>query len=160
MFLTPQGTPPGRPVLQGRTNSFGTAVFENVLAGDYVVRLGDREVGHVTVEPPGYVRDEAGVGSQSALLIVPVGRTLRVEVFDDAGHGLPDAEVILFAIDTVENRRFQSTTDTSGIVLFDHVTPGRYQLDVRGRGRQPTSRTVEIGAERDPDPQRIRLPLL
>ncbi len=158
--MTPVGYPPGRPLLRGETDNFGTAVFASVLAGEYEVRLIDHVAGNVTVDPPGYVKDQAGVGAQSALLVVPRGRTVRVEVFDDGGYGLAGAEVVLFAIDTVENRRFTAESDASGVVEFEFVLPGRYQLDVRGTGRQPTSRTLQVGDDADPEPQRIRLPLL
>lgn len=156
--LEPDGEPLGRPFATARSDSFGVAIFTDLLAGPWHVKVEDLVRGRLEVQPPGVVSDDAGVGVQSAVITVPRGKNLRIEAFDLAGHGLVDVELQLIAVDTVENRRLQARTDETGTWTFDNVPVGRWQLNAQGGGHYaPISRTITIAEDRDPDPVRIRL---
>src|SRR5690606_27529159 len=89
LTLVPLGD--GRPILAGRTDNFGTVVFEAALAGDYEVRMGDGQVQTITVEPPGFIRDDLDRRFPSQTLVVPHGRRLTIEVFGLSGYALEGA---------------------------------------------------------------------
>lgn len=143
--LRPVGTT-GGTTYRATTNAFGTAVYEKVLAGDYAVVVGTGALREVTVHATGMLSDLQSLGVQSAIVVRPTGSSLRVEVFGASGHGLEGAELELYAIDTLENRRYEAKSDYAGVHTFEHVTPGRYQLNVAADGHERTSRTVRIGA--------------
>ncbi|MGE0144013.1 MAG: carboxypeptidase-like regulatory domain-containing protein [Planctomycetota bacterium] len=156
--LEPDGEPLGRSYATARSDSFGVAIFTDLLAGPWHVKVEDLVRGRLEVQPPGVVSDDAGVGVQSSVIVVPRGKNLRIEAFDLAGHGLVDVELQLVAVDTVENRRLEARTDETGTWTFDNVPVGRWQLNAQGGGHYaPISRTVTIAEDRDPEPVRIRL---
>lgn len=156
--LRPKGWPQGRAVEERVSDSFGVSVYESLLAGVWDVAVDGDVHGEITVQPPGVVNDGAAVGVQSAVLTIPVGKPLKIEAFNAANWGLQDVDLTLIKVDTTENRRLTAKTDVTGCYVFPSVTPGRWQLTASGGGNYfPTSRTVEIAADRDPDPVRVRL---
>lgn len=157
VVLLPRGRPDGRPVVSAQTDNFGTAIFENVLAGGYGVRIDGEIRGEVAVQAPGAVRDDLNVGVQSTQIVIPRGSTLKVEVFDVGGWALSGVQIRVMMIDTVENRRYEEETDQNGIRTFEHVVPGRYQVDAIARGYQTRSRTITVEEGQDPPPVRFRL---
>ncbi|MBK8975395.1 MAG: carboxypeptidase regulatory-like domain-containing protein [Planctomycetes bacterium] len=155
--LRPLGYPLGRPVLAGETNSFGSLTFEHALAGTYAIWIDDVPIEEVDIALPGVVHDQADLGVQSRIITLESGQPVRVEVFGGGGWGLEGAALELFKIDTTENLRMQATSDHGGIHVFEHVPPGRYQLNVQARGHQPTSRTVTVVEGRAPDTLTVRV---
>lgn len=154
------GEPRGRPLLQARTDSFGTALFESVLAGEYDVKVGLDVRDKITIERPGFVHDDLDVGVQSKQLKIPRGPSLTIEVFDIIQYALGGVRVRAIALDTTRNRRYEAQTDVNGVVKFDHVVPGRYQIDVQATGYQQTSRTLVVEAGQEVPPIQFRLPRL
>jgi hypothetical protein len=157
VVLRPVDWPPGRPVLQGKTDSFGTVVFERALGGDYDLFVGRRQVERLSVALPGVVVDAADVGVQSKVVTVPSGQTLRVEVFNAAHAGLAGAELTLTQIDTVQFFRLEEVTDYAGIFEFPDVPPGSYQLDVRHPTHQPRTVRVEVPTEGEVPATQVRM---
>lgn len=127
-----------------KTNAYGTAVFDEMVAGDYEVVLDQLVRGTVRIDPPGFVRDPLQVRHASASLVIPIGATVRVELFDQIGRGIQDVEVQLDRVDVTDNRRAQVISDFAGIATFESVGPGTYQVNIRDRTFQPTSRRVQI----------------
>jgi hypothetical protein len=154
------GEPRGRPLLQARTDTFGTALFEAVLAGEYDVKIGLDVRDQVTIERPGFVHDDLDVGVQSKQLKIPRGPSLTIEVFDIIQYALGGVRVRAIALDTTRNRRYEAQTDVNGVVRFDHVVPGRYQIDVQATGYQQTSRTLVVEAGQEVPPIQFKLPRL
>ena len=160
VMLIAVGEPRGRPLLQARTDTFGTALFESVLAGEYDVKIGLDVRDQVTIERPGFVHDDLDVGVQSKQLKIPRGPSLTIEVFDIIQYALGGVRVRAIALDTTRNRRYEAETDVNGVVRFHHVVPGRYQIDVQATGYQQTSRTLVIEAGQEVPPIQFRLPRL
>src|SRR5690606_15495972 len=112
----------------------------------------------ITVERPGFVRDDLEFGAQSLQVQIPRGRPLRIEVFDTFQRGLPNVRVVVTAVDTVENRRYENPTDANGVVSFEHVVPGVYSVSVSAPGFQHTGKgRVPVPADADPEPVRFRM---
>jgi hypothetical protein len=157
VVMRPDGWPNGRPELRGTTDGYGSVVFESALAGDYRVLVADQQIGTVQVQSTALTTNLRNVSVQSAILEVAVGPALRIEVTGPAGYGIENAKIEVYAIDTVENRRLQGTTDHAGVREFAHVAPGQYQVDVSAEGFLPTNRTVKVPADGELEPLRIRL---
>ena len=138
------------------TNAYGTAIFEDVLAGEYDVWIRDRSVTSVRVQATNLVTSLSKLGLQTKTVELPRGPTLRVEV-NGPRFGLAGVELELYAIDTVANRQLHAVTDFAGVHEFEHVMPGRYQLNVSTKGFQQTSRQVRVPDEGEPEVQKIRL---
>jgi hypothetical protein len=158
--LIPVGLPRGRPLVEAETDRFGSAFFEAILAGDYEVKIAHDVRDTVTIERPGFVRDDLDIGVQSKQLQIPRGAELKVEVFDVIQYGLGGVQVRAIALDTTRNRRYEDETDVNGVCLFTHMVPGRYQVDVMARGYQQTSRSITIEAGKPVAPLQFRLPRL
>ncbi len=148
--------PVGRPRLVGTTDSFGSVVFEETLAGGYDVLVHGQRIESVVVRAPGVVMDLAGSGVQSAILTVPIGEDLKIEVFN-AQWGLADVELDLSMIDTTENIRIQAHTDRAGVHVFQALHPGRYSIHFSAPGYQRTTREVRIVEGQEPDPLQVRM---
>ena len=110
----------------------------------------------VEVRAPGFVRDDANIGVQSALVRIPRGQELKVEVFG-VSWAIPDVDLTLFRVDTSENIRFTGKTDPNGVFTFEHVPPGRYHLQLRAANHQPTDRVLRIEDGVAPDPFQVRM---
>jgi hypothetical protein len=146
----------GGVLRQATTDAYGTAIFEDVLAGQYDVWIRDRSVTSVQVQATNLVANVSKLGVQTATVELPRGPTLRVEV-NGPNWGVAGAELELYAIDTLANRQLRAVTDFAGIHEFEHVLPGRYQLNVSGEGFQRASRQVRVPAEGNPPVVKIRL---
>jgi hypothetical protein len=151
--LVPVGDPIGRRIYQGETDGFGSSIYENVIRGQYDVRMVASQtiLDRITVVSAGQSQ------LQAAQILVPTGNELRVEVSSKIGYGIEGAKLTLYAVDTSENRRHEAVTDYSGIYVFPHLMPGTYQLDISAERFQRTTRKVRIGKEGMPDPVQVRL---
>ncbi len=149
--MVPVGDPIGRSIYHGETDGFGSTIFENVIRGHYDVRIGQTILDQVSVFAAG------SSDLQAAQILVPVGNDLRIEVSTKIGYGIEDAELVLYAVDTTENRRQEARTDYSGIYVFPHLMPGTYQLDISARGFQRTTRKIRISEEGIQKPVQVRL---
>jgi hypothetical protein len=149
--MTPVGHPGGRTRYPGTTDSFGAMIYENVLRGDYEIKLGETVVDTITVLAT------KNVSLQGAQILVPVGNDLRIEVNSRIGYGIEGINLLIYAVDTTRNRRYEAVTDYTGVHTFPHLMPGTYQIDIWGSGYQRTSRKVRINKDGLQDPLVVRL---
>ena len=95
--------------------------------------------------------------STIAQVLVPMGNDLRVEISNRIGYGIERVNLLIYAVDTTQNRRYEAQTDYTGVHVFPHLMPGTYQLDVWGSGYRRTSRKVRITKDGIPEPIKVRL---
>lgn len=155
VFMVPTGEPPGRPTLRGTSDNFGSVLFERVIAGDYKIVIGDRRQPRV---PPPVVQVMALGGVQSKTVLVPKGHDLTVRVWGPA-WGIQNAHVELIQIDTTLFKRYESQTDRTGKAVFEHLPPGRYQINVSAARFERWSRTVRVEEDRPPPAVDVRMVL-
>jgi len=137
--LTPEAHPPGRQAYREVTDSFGAAVFRDVLRGPYQAHVGP--MGQPLLPPqPIEVLANSGLQAQSKTIVVPKGESLTVNVYNAVGHGVTDIEVKLSSGSDVRYREIKKQTDWSGRVVFDHLPAGSYWVNVLDSRYQP--RTV------------------
>lgn len=157
LTLRPLGDPPGRLIHSARTDAFGHALIENVVQGRYAVWHGAYQIGEIEVESAVVPRRGRPINVQSALLVVPTGEDLRVEVFTPGG-GLPDANIKLVRTDATDYWTVEAKTDFGGSYVFEALTPGSYQLDIWHERHQRTTRTVRI--KEGTPPERLQITLV
>lgn len=157
--MLPVGDPPGRPPHQGITDNFGCVVFDSVLEGEYDVvaqqngaQIGDRQ--RILVQQGLPVRDK--VQGQSHLMTLPRGVPLEVFVSTPSGYRVADA-LVRVQSDRVQLQQFEAHTDFNGRVLFPHLTPGVWLVDVRKDDHQPTTSQITIKDREAPPPKHTTL---
>lgn len=159
--MVPYGDPPGRPAQRGVSDNFGSVVFEDVLAGDYQVRvlLAGQAVDDgqlVTVPGDGRMYGPK-VQGQSTAITVQRGVPLEVTVLN-GNLGLQGAQVRLVPTDRLRLLELEDTTDYAGKVRFPRLLPGIWQLDVWKDDFERTSRQFTIKAgDPPPAPLEVRL---
>ena len=154
VIMQPVDLPLRRDWLNGETDNVGSVLFEEVLAGDYMVFVDNIssplvEPVRVTVQPPGttfqpevaYVRGQP-VKNQFTSITVPLGQALNVSVTGPAGYGLKDAKLSMLSTSSVRYQPYEGITDYNGRHVFPHLPPGEYQRDVELTGHQRWSRNV------------------
>lgn len=152
--LIPVGDPAGRPVRDGVADNYGSAVFEDVLAGDYDVLVGPRhapliEPARITVQPTTRVYGAGNIQAQGQTVLVPRGVELVVRAVDSSGYGLGGVKVRVQASDRLQLKVLEEVTDYSGNATFPHLLPGVWQIDCLKDGYQQRSRQVTV---RDREP--------
>lgn len=160
LFLRPVGLPHGRPRLAGKTDNFGSAVFESVLAGQYelVATLLGQPFGGpepVTVQP-GRRHFGRKIQGQGHVMTVPRGVQLEVEV-GDGFYGLEGATVTLVRTDRRRLKELSATTDSIGRVRFPHLQPGQWQLTVERQQFRRIDRQLSLKPDMEPQFQRVRM---
>ncbi|HLU40512.1 MAG TPA: carboxypeptidase-like regulatory domain-containing protein [Planctomycetota bacterium] len=153
--MTPEGPPEGRQVHYKRTDSFGAAVFENVLRGAYTVYIGGAE----PLLPPQTVEvfASSGTQAQSKTIIVPKGETLTVNLFSPTGHGIAGVEVKLSSGSGTLYREMKQVTDWSGRATFQHLVPGSYWVNVIDPRYEPRTLPATVRAGEKPKDVNVRL---
>jgi hypothetical protein len=155
--LTPDGSPLGRPAYAKKTDSFGAAIFQDVLRGIYQAHLGPMTQPMMAPQPV-EVLANSGMTAQSKTIIVPKGESLTVNLFSAAGHGLPDVEVKLSSGSDVRYREMKQKTDRSGRTTFQHLLPGSYWINVLDPRYEP--RTVPAAVRQGEKPKDIDVRLM
>ena len=160
LVLRPVGLPHGRPRLSGKTDNFGSAVFESVLAGQYELTatllgqpFGGAEV--VTVQP-GSRQFGRKIQGQGHVMTVPRGVQLEVEI-GDGFYGLANAEVSMVRTDRRRLKELTATTDAIGRARFPHLQPGQWQLTVELEQFRRVDRMITLKPDMEPQFQRIKL---
>lgn len=154
--LTPEEHPPGRGAHTQATDSFGAARFDDVLRGAYLAHLGP--MGQPIHAPERIeVMANSGTQAQSKTIIVPKGEALTVNVYNAVGHGIAEIEVKLSSGSDVRYRELKQQTDWSGRVVFEHLTPGSYWINVLDRRYQPRTVPAMIRAGEKPKDVDIHL---
>lgn len=169
LSMLPVDGPPGRGPLNGTTDNFGSLLFEEVLAGDYLIYVDNPtnplvKPVRVTVQPPGvtiqpepvYLKGKQ-LRNQFAKIVVPSGRALLVSVTGAAGRGLKDAKLTLLATTSTRYQPYEGVTDYSGRFVFPHLPAGEYELDVELADHQRWTRTVRWQDGEDPPQQDVVL---
>jgi hypothetical protein len=158
--LAPLGDPPGRPAKRGTSNNFGTVVFEDVMAGDYQVKVllhgtavDDGQI--VTVPDDGRMYGSK-VQGQSTAVTVQRGVPLEISVWT-GNYGLADAKIRLMPTDQLRLVQIDATTDVAGKARFPRLLPGVWQIDVWKDDFERTSRQITIKKDEPPPPLEIRL---
>ena len=161
--------PLGRPWLNRETDNYGSVLFEEVLAGDYLIFVDNTSSPlvkpvRVTVQPPGpvfqpelaYLRGQP-VKNQFVRITVPRGQALVISVSGPAGYGLKDARLSMLTTSSVLYQPYEGVTDYNGRHVFSHMPHGEYQLDVELPGHQRRSRNVRWKEGEDPPQVEVRL---
>jgi hypothetical protein len=169
VIMKPVELPLGRPWLNGETDNYGSVLFEEVLAGDFLIFVGDTSAPlvkpvRVTIQPPGptfqpelaYLRGQP-VKNQFVRITVPRGQALEVSVTGPAGYGLKDAKLSMLTTSSVLYQPYDGVTDYNGRHVFPHLPAGEYQLDVELAGHQRWSRTVRWKEGEAPPQVEVRL---
>lgn len=152
--LIPIDEPAGRPVRQAVANNFGSAQFESLLRGKYKVVVGQLSA---PLNTESIIEVAGDLRIQSATVIVPRGLPLTLIVNGPDNYGIPDAAVELLSLDSKLYSEQKGTTDFSGKFVFEHVSPGYYQVNVKSERHDRWSRNVQVGGDKAPDPVRARL---
>ena len=160
LSMRPAGLPHGRPPLHGKTDNFGSAVFESVLAGSYelVATLQGQPFGEpeIVVVQPGMRNFGRKIQGQGHLMTVPRGVQLEVEV-GDGFYGIEGAEVTLVRTDRRRLKELKATTDGIGRVRFPHLQPGLWQLTVERQAFRRVDRQFTLKPDMEPQFRRIQL---
>jgi hypothetical protein len=159
--LSPVGDPLGRPRLDATSDSYGSAMFESVLGGDYqaLVMQGGQQIGppHAITVIPDARLYQTQIQGQGQTLTIPRGVPLEVRVVDARGYGIQGAKVKVQATDRTRLTEMELPSDTIGAAKFPHLVPGTWQIDVFLDGYQPRSRQITIKDREPIDPVQINL---
>jgi hypothetical protein len=142
--IVANGDPPGRPNQQGKSDSYGSVVFPDVLAGDWLVYVGHLQQ---PLAPPAELNVQPGTGSiraQGITVTVPRGQPFNVLAQDILQHGIEDVQVKLLATDKTRLTQLEAQTDWSGRASFPYLAPGRYQIDVFKADYERRSGTLTV----------------
>jgi len=160
LLLRPQGLPHGRPRLAGKTDNFGSVVFESVLAGQYelVATLQGQPFGEpemVTVQE-GRRNFGRKIQGQGHVMTISRGVQLDIEVGDGA-YGIEGATVTLLRTDRRRLKELEATTDGLGRVRFPHLQPGQWQVTIERQHFQRVDRHITLRPDMEPQLKRIRM---
>ena len=133
--MQPVGEPLGRPVRAGMADNNGSAIFEDVLSGDYLVHVGAlaaplADPVSITVHATARVYAGSVVQAQGQTITIPRGMPLPIQVTDIAGYGIPEALVQIQALDRKELKIWQLATDPLGRATFPNVPPGLWEISI------------------------------
>ncbi|GAB4151066.1 MAG: hypothetical protein Fur0037_19800 [Planctomycetota bacterium] len=163
VLMVPFGDPAGRARKEGISDNFGSVVFEDVLAGDYRIYVGPPTQPlippvDVTVQIAGTSFSGGQAISQGRTLTIPRGVPLTVLVQDtNFGYGIHGATVKLTATDRVKLMTLEASTDPAGRAVFEHLLPGKWQIDIYMEDFQRRSGQVTIAAGEPPPEQHFTL---
>ncbi len=150
--MLPVGDPLGRGKHAGKTNNFGSVLFDCVLAGDYQVMFSVdgqaiTETQTITVQPG----SRTVVQGQSHAVTIARGVPVQVEVADRSGYAIADVKVTATAKDRIKLTALELNTNGIGRCLYSHLQPGEWQLTIEKAGfeRKDLPLTVQSGVEPD-----------
>lgn len=153
--MLPVGDPLGRPPLQGTTDNFGAALFDNVLSGDYQIvtaqkgmQLAAPEI--ISVQPGGRMFGSK-VQGQSYTVTVERGQALEIFALC-GGYRVADVKILLQATDRLKLTQLEAKTDYNGRAEFPHLTPGVWQIDFIKDDFQRATRQITIKDGQPPPP--------
>jgi len=158
--MVPEGDAGDRPVYRGTSNNYGQVLLEDVVQGDYKIYVGHLNAPmnvpeKITVLPVNAIHTNDGhhkVTTQSALVLVPSGAPVTVEVSDRYGYLVADAELEMHQIEVTRYFAYKAKTGPSGRHVFEHLPIGKYQLSVHKPGFGRRTRKLEV---KDGDQHRL-----
>lgn len=149
LVLVAVGDPAGRPARKATTDNYGSALFEDLLAGDY--QLTANSGGQPLLEPqtisvqPGMRSYGTKVQGQGHQLTVPRGIAVNLLVHDAPGYGIADAKVTATALDSIKLKTVEAPpTDGAGRTAFAHLQPGRWQVTIEKPGHARVDRPLTL----------------
>jgi hypothetical protein len=156
--LVPVGDPQGRPPRSMKSDNFGSAVFEDMLAGEYQLTVSDS--GQVMIEEQsGMVQPgmHAGMRGQGHQVTVPRGVPVSMQISDVAGYGIEGVHVTATATDRVRLTVLETDSDIGGRAQFAHLSDGTWQIDVTKDGYERAHTLVRVVGGQLPEPLTFRL---
>ncbi|MBL8737248.1 MAG: carboxypeptidase regulatory-like domain-containing protein [Planctomycetes bacterium] len=159
--LQPVGEPLGRPRQAGKTDGYGAAVFGNVLAGEYQLFISHSgqllcEVQAIRVLDLIYPQPSTPK-AQSTSVVVPRGVQVELSVHDAAGYGVAEASVKAVATDRVRHTEIPAATDPQGRLVFPHLQPGTWHVQVEKEGFQRADLQLNLSEGQEPQYRTVRL---
>ncbi len=153
--MAPEGDPAGRAVHRKTSNNFGQVIFEDVVQGDYKIYVGPinapmnvpKKISVLPINAIFHKDGHRGVRTQSTSVLVPSGAPVTVEVYDNYGYPLADAQLEAHQIEVQRYFSYKGKTDRAGRHVFDHLPVGKYQLTVHKPGYSRRTHKVEIKDE-------------
>ncbi|MBZ0150549.1 MAG: carboxypeptidase-like regulatory domain-containing protein [Planctomycetes bacterium] len=162
LVLVAVGDPAGRPTRKATTDNYGSALFEDLLAGDY--QLTANSGGQPLLEPqtiavqPGLRSYGTKVQGQGHQLTVPRGIAVGLLVHDAPGYGIADAQVTATALDSIKLKTVAAPpTDGAGRTSFQHLQPGRWQITIEKQGHARVDRPLTLTAGQETQFLDVRL---
>jgi hypothetical protein len=155
--LTPEGEPQGRGSYYKQTDSFGAAVFPDVLRGTYLAHLGNMAQPLMPPQPI-EVLASSGLTAQSKTIVVPKGEAVTVNLYAPSGQGIKDVEVRLSSNSDTRYREIKVLSDWSGRAVFPHLPPGSYWVNVTDPRYEP--RTVPALVRKGEKPKDVDVRLV
>ena len=163
--LIPSGSPLGRPQQHKQTDNFGSAVFQNLLAGDYQVAVGPTHAPLMepqvpTVQSSGMTLRNGVPQPQGTTLVVPAGVPVEIVVTDSYGSPLANAAVRMQATDRKQLTMLDGVTDIRGHLRFARVAQGLWQIDVHKPDHDRRVSQLSLDGKQTPPDQLFQLPRL
>ena len=161
LLLRPVGLPNGRVRLAGKTDNFGSVVFESVLAGNYeLVPTVDNkpfgEVATVTVLP-GNRNYDRKIQGQGYVMTIPRGVDVTLRVHDINGYSMPGCAVTAVKTDQRKLVEPGGETDLRGELLFKNLKPGTWMFTVQFKGFKRVDMQITLKQDQEPLRKEIRL---
>ncbi|MGK0299215.1 MAG: hypothetical protein ACI89X_000076, partial [Planctomycetota bacterium] len=161
LLMRPVGLPNGRPRLAGKSDNFGSVIFDSVLSGQYELvttlenkPFGDPEVVTVLEGTRNYGRKIRGQGH---VMVIPRGVRVDVRVHDRNGYGMEGATVTAVATDRRTAQPVEGETDPIGRLRFNNLTPGTWQFTVQFKGFQRVDQQITLRKNQEPLLKDIRI---
>jgi len=160
-LMRPVGLPNGRPRLAGKTDNFGSVVFESVLAGNYELLAtfeGQQfgEVETITVQP-GTRNYGRKIQGQGHVMTIARGAQLDVRVHDINGYGMEQCTITATATDRRKLTEQEGKTDNAGRLRFANLQPGTWQITVQCQGFQRVDQQITVQPNQEPMQREIRI---
>jgi len=161
VLLRPTGLPHGRQRLAGKTDNFGSVVFDDVLAGQYEListldgkPFGDPEVVTVPAIARTFGRKIQGQGH---VVTIERGVQVDVRVSDRMGYAIKDCTVTATATDRRKLIELEGKTDGQGTLRFSRLLPGTWHLVVQKQGWQRVDQQLRLRQDQQPMLREIKL---
>ena len=162
VYMQPTGQQIGLSAQRGETDSFGSVLFESVLAGDYKLFVGD--IHRPFIEPIAVrvqqftpVGKARGIKPQGKVLEVPTGQPVRIEIFNRNRYGVEGVAVRAREVNTTRLFRPETVSDHAGIATFHHLPPGSYEVDIMHREYHRRTCMLEVREDSPPEPMQIEI---
>ncbi|HXF82130.1 MAG TPA: SdrD B-like domain-containing protein [bacterium] len=119
------------------TDEAGAATVEGVRAGEVTVEMDDRTLpaGLVAPQPAQRVQVVSGQTRDVVFALLPAATVVGVVFHDENGNGRREAgeRPLPGVVVRLADSEVFRTADGAGLVLFDHLAPGRYLLLIDAR---------------------------
>ena len=160
--MVPHLEPHGRTTFHGKSDNYGSMVFENVLEGEYHVHVGtqamplmDPTVVHV--QPGSFLRQGSVVLPQGTTIVVPRGSPVTAIVTQVGGWPVAGALVQLRATDRRQVTEMEAETDSLGKATFPSLLPGNWEIEISKSDYKRRLSQFEVKADAQAAEQRFEI---